>query len=68
MKRHSPNTLRVPYALAVHDEHETKRVLAVLNEHRTIQEKKPMSSKKDPQNTLVKNLQQWLIPDHQQIF
>lgn len=28
--------LRVPYALAVHDHEETKRVLAVLNEHRTI--------------------------------
>ncbi len=27
--------LRVPYALAVHDEEENKRVLAVLNEHRT---------------------------------
>lgn len=27
--------IRVPYALAVHDEQENKRVLAVLNEHRT---------------------------------
>lgn len=29
------NNLRVPYALAVHDEEENKRVLAVLREHRT---------------------------------
>lgn len=29
------SNLRVPYALAVHDNHETKRVLKVLNEHRT---------------------------------
>lgn len=29
------DNLRVPYALAVHDDHETKRVVAVLNEHRT---------------------------------
>ncbi len=35
MKKNSPNDLRVPYALAVHDDHETKRVLAVLNERRT---------------------------------
>ena len=30
------NSLRVSYASAVHDQEETKRVLAVLNEHRTI--------------------------------
>lgn len=35
MKYKSLDNLRVPYALAVHDDHETKRVLAVLNEHRT---------------------------------
>lgn len=29
------NNLRVPYALAVHDVHETQRIIAVLNEHRT---------------------------------
>ncbi len=30
------SSLRVTYALAVHDDKETKRVLGVLNEHRTI--------------------------------
>lgn len=31
-----PQGIRIPYALAVHGDEETKRVLAVLNEHRTI--------------------------------
>jgi len=31
----NPRGLRVPYALAVHDDKETQRVIAVLNEHRT---------------------------------
>lgn len=31
----SNNLLRVPYALAVHDDRETQRVIRVLNEHRT---------------------------------
>ena len=35
MKKSSKDNLRVPYALSVHDEKENKRVLAVLNEHRT---------------------------------
>ncbi|MBI4091595.1 MAG: DegT/DnrJ/EryC1/StrS family aminotransferase [Candidatus Levybacteria bacterium] len=35
MNKNLTDNLRVPYALAVHDQHETKRVLAVLNEHRT---------------------------------
>jgi CDP-4-dehydro-6-deoxyglucose reductase, E1 len=30
-----PNQLRVPYALAVHNEEEKKRIVAVLDEHRT---------------------------------
>src|ERR1035437_3134275 len=29
------NSLRIPYALAVHDDKETQRVIKVLNEHRT---------------------------------
>ncbi len=35
MQKSDNTNLRVPYALAVHDEQENKRVLAVLNEHRT---------------------------------
>lgn len=35
MSKSDNSKLRVPYALAVHDEEENKRVLAVLNEHRT---------------------------------
>ena len=35
MQKKTKNNLRVPYALSVHDERENKRVLAVLNEHRT---------------------------------
>lgn len=35
MSKSYNSKLRVPYALAVHDEQENKRVLAVLNEHRT---------------------------------
>lgn len=33
--KNKPGNLRVPYALAVHDDKETQRVTAVLNEHRT---------------------------------
>lgn len=32
----SKNKLRIPYGLAVHDKEETKRILQVLREHRTI--------------------------------
>jgi CDP-6-deoxy-D-xylo-4-hexulose-3-dehydrase len=35
MSKTDNSNLRVPYALSVHDEQENKRVLAVLNEHRT---------------------------------
>lgn len=35
MARTKNSSLRVPYALAVHDDHETEKVAAVLNEHRT---------------------------------
>ena len=35
MSRISKNSLRIPYALAVHGNEERKRVLAVLDEHRT---------------------------------
>jgi CDP-6-deoxy-D-xylo-4-hexulose-3-dehydrase len=35
MPKNDNGNLRVPYALAVHDERENKRILAVLNEHRT---------------------------------
>lgn len=35
-KKHKPKGLRVNYAMAVHDHMERKRVLAVLDEHRTI--------------------------------
>lgn len=35
MAKSSSNNLRVPYALAVHGEEEKKRVLGVLDEHRT---------------------------------
>ena len=35
MQKSISANLRVPYALAVHDQEENKRVLAVLNEHRT---------------------------------
>lgn len=35
MPKSNSSDLRVPYALSVHDERENKRVLAVLNEHRT---------------------------------
>lgn len=33
--KETTDTLRVPYALAVHDEREKKRIMAVLDEHRT---------------------------------
>ena len=36
MEKAKKSGLRVPYGLAVHDEKETRRVLAVLREHRTI--------------------------------
>ncbi|MBI5122569.1 aminotransferase class I/II-fold pyridoxal phosphate-dependent enzyme [Candidatus Roizmanbacteria bacterium] len=35
MPKANISNLRVPYALAVHDEQENKKILAVLNEHRT---------------------------------
>lgn len=48
--------LRVPYALAVHDDKEKKRIIAVLDEHRTNMGKESYEFENRVKKSSVKNM------------
>ena len=61
--------LRVPYALAVHDDEEKKRVSAVLDEHRTNTGQETYEFEDRSTKYFGKKFAtQWSIRDHQLIF